>query len=152
MTPFSFYTYEGSLTFPPCTERTLYYVHADPLELSSTAIALFKEALKKPDSIDEHGNLVVESGSPENYRVTQPRNDREVFIYDHTKYDCPVYAKKAKVVKPAGHYEKRVKETTNFIWVNGNKVSGIPGAFVVSEEEAKSIEAEKEKEDEITKN
>lgn len=151
MTPFSFYTYEGSLTFPPCTERTTYYVHADPLELSSTAIALFKEALRKPDRIDEHGNLVVESGpSRDNNRLTQPLNDREVFIYDHKKYDCPTYAKKPKKVQPAGHYEKRLKDATNYIYINGKEPSGIPGAFVVTEAEAKGLEeAKKDQEQEM---
>lgn len=148
MTPFSFYTYEGSLTFPPCTERTTYYVHADPIELSSTAIALFKEALRKPDRIDEHGNLVIDSGaSPENYRQIQATNDREIFIYDHNKYDCPTYAKKPKKIRPAGHYEKRIKDATNYIYVNGKEPSGIPGAFVVTEDEAKGIEESKEEDD-----
>jgi carbonic anhydrase len=153
MTPFSFYTYEGSLTFPPCTERTTYYVHADPLELSSTAISLFKEALRKPDRIDEHGNLVVDSGpTPENYRATQPSRDREVFIYDHNKYDCPVYARKPKKVQPAGHYEKRLKDATNYIYVNSAEPSGIPGAFVVTEAEAKGLEeAKKDEQDEMSR-
>lgn len=141
MKPFSFYTYEGSLSFPPCTERTTYYVSADPIELSSTAISLFKEALRKPDSIDERGNIVIDNGAvTENYREVQPLNNREIFIYDHLKYDCPKFAKKARKVDPQGHYEKKIKESTQFIFVNSAEPSGIPGAFVVSEQEAKGIE------------
>lgn len=139
--PFSFYTYEGSLTFPPCTERTTHYVVADPIELSSTAISLFREALRKPDRMDERGNLIVDS-SPlaENYRDTQPLNKREVFIYDHKKYDCPTFEKKSLHVEPKGHYEKKIKEATQYIFVDGDQPSGIPGAYVVSEEEAKGAE------------
>jgi carbonic anhydrase len=152
MTPFSFYTYEGSLTFPPCIERTTYYVHADPLELSSTAISLFKEALRKPDRVDEHGNIVIDSANYENNRIIQPTGDREVFIYDHNKYDCPTYAKKPKKVRPAGHYEKRLKDATNYIYVNSQEPSGIPGAFVVTEAEAKGLEeAKKEESEEYSK-
>lgn len=142
MKPFSFYTYEGSLTSPPCTERTTHYVAADPIELSSTALAMFKEALRKPDRIDEKGNVVVDNSVLENYREKQALNEREVFIYDHTKYDCPKYVKKIPKLSQAGHYEKRVKEATQYIRVNGNEPSGLPGAFVVGEDEAKGIETQ----------
>lgn len=135
--PFSFYTYEGSLTFPPCTERTTWYVASEPIPLSSTAIELFREALRKPDQIDEKGNIEVDK-SPiiENYRETKPLNDREVFFYDHTKYDCPKFEIKSKKVKPSGHYEKHVKDVTNYIYVNSAKPSGIPGALLVTKDEA----------------
>jgi len=143
MKPFSFYTYEGSLSFPPCTERTTYYVAADPIELSSTAISLFKEALRRPDSIDEKGNIVLDrNASTENNRDVQALNNREVFIYDHRKYDCPTFAKTKKVIEPSGHYEKKIKEVTQYIYVNSATPSGIPGALVVSEQEAKGINKE----------
>jgi len=35
-----------------------------------------------------------------------------------------------------GHYEKRVVNTEQYIFVPGHKPSGMPGAFVVSSEEA----------------
>jgi len=142
MKPFSFFTYEGSLTFPPCTERTTHYVAADPIPLSSTALAMFKEALRKPDRIDEKGNVTVDNSVTENYREKQPLNGREIFIYDHTKYDCPKYVKKIPKLTQAGHYEKRVKEATQYIRVDGNEPSGLPGALVVSEDEAKGIESQ----------
>lgn len=136
---YSFYTYEGSLTFPPCTERTTYYVTADPIELSSTAISLFKEALKKPDSLDKDGNLISDPNPPtENYRETQPLNGREVFIYDHRKFDCPSFGKKSKTATPAGHWEKRVTDKTKYIHIDSNQPSGIPGAFVVTDTEVKN--------------
>lgn len=145
MKPFSFYTYEGSLTFPPCTERTTYYVAADPIELSSTAISLFKESLRVPDKIDEKGNVKIDkSSTTENYREVQALNNREVFIYDHKKYDCPTFAKRKVHIEPSGHYEKKIKEVTQYIYVNSGSPSGIPGALVVSEQEAKGI---KENED-----
>ncbi len=38
-----------------------------------------------------------------------------------------------------GHYEKYIKTEHQIIFVPGDKPSGLPGAFVVSEEEAKGI-------------
>lgn len=138
MKPFSFYTYEGSLTHPPCTERTTLYVAADAVPLSSTAISLFKEALRKPDMMDNKGNYILNMDpAPENYRNTQPLNNREVFVYDTLKYDCPEFVKKPQEAKPIGHYEKHQKEITQYVFVNGDQPSGIPGAFLVSEAEAK---------------
>ena len=41
-----------------------------------------------------------------------------------------------KEVKPVGHYEKMLKHVEEYIWVPGDKPSGYPGAFLVSEDEA----------------
>ena len=41
-----------------------------------------------------------------------------------------------KEVKPVGHYEKMLKHVEEYIWVPGDKPSGLPGAFVVSQDEA----------------
>ena len=38
--------------------------------------------------------------------------------------------------KPHGHYEKRIVNTEHYIFVPGHQPSGLPGAFVVSDEEA----------------
>jgi carbonic anhydrase len=140
MKPFSFFTYEGSITSPPCTERTTHYVHADPLPLSNTVIQLFKEALRIPDSTDDNGNVVASQSVTENNRATQPLNDRHVTIYDHVKFHCPDYQnKKSSNVLPAGHYEKAITTVTDYIYVNGKKPSGLPDSYVVTENEAKGI-------------
>jgi carbonic anhydrase len=138
--PFSFYTYEGSLTTPPCTERTLHYVIADPIQLSNTVISLFKEALKAPDMLNEKGDYIMSSDEDkDNYRATQPLNGRTVYIFDHIKFNCPEF-KKARPVQPKGHYEKRQIDVTQYIYVNGNDPSGIPNSFVVPENEAKGVD------------
>lgn len=82
MKDFSFYSYEGSLTFPPCTERTTYYVAAKPLPMSSTVIGLFKEALRKPDYISPEGKIVKSFDQIKlNNRLVQPRNGRKIHYY-----------------------------------------------------------------------
>jgi len=59
----------------------------------------------------------------------------QFFFYDHVLYCGPDPPK--KVMKPKGHYEKVMKEATQFFYVNGEHPSGLPGSFVVSEKEAK---------------
>lgn len=142
MPPFSFYTYEGSLTKPPCSERTTHYVAADPIPLSSTVIRMFKEALRKPDLKSEKDEKYIvpsEDGEIENNRQVQPLNSRPVSIFDHVKFGCVTFPKKKKLLQPAGHYEKATRKATEYIFVNGSKPSNLPGAFVVSEQEAKGI-------------
>jgi len=141
MEPFTFFNYEGSLTSPPCTERTTYYVTADPIPLSNTVIQLFKEALSKPDAIekDAEGNIKgvnVDSDSIENNRDVQEINERTVYLFDHILNGCITYQPPKRNIKKAGHYEKVTKTADEFIFVNGNKPTGIPGSFVVSEKEA----------------
>jgi len=135
MRPFSFYTYQGSLPFPPCTERTITYVASKSIKLGSTALELFKEALRMPDLISNRGDVVVSNFTDQNYRNAQNLNGRPIFFYDHILYCGPDPPK--KVIKPRGHYEKVVKEATRYFYVNGEHPSGLPGAFVVSEKEAK---------------
>lgn len=141
MEPFSFYTYEGSLTFPPCTERTTYFVTADPVPLSNTVIQLFKEALNKPMNAEtnEKGEITsvqVDSGDNENNRETQPTNGRNVYLFDHIINGCITYRPPKSNIKRAGHYEKVIRSADEFIMVSGRKPSGIPGSFLVSEQEA----------------
>jgi len=131
--PFSFFTYEGSLTFPPCTERTIVYVTSNPIPLSSTIIDLFRESLNAPDVMGE--SMVVTSGARENDREIQPQNSRPIFFYDHMKY-CGVELKPQKKLQTKGHYEKRTKEITDYFYVTGSQPSGLSGSFVVSESEA----------------
>ncbi len=138
--PFSFYTYEGSLTAPPCTERTLHYVTADPIMLSNTVISLFKEALKAPDMMSDKGDFIPSNDeAKENYREIQPLNGRSVFIFDHVKFNCPEF-KKTKKITPKGHYEKRQIDVNQYIFVTGQEPSGISNSFVVSENEAKGLD------------
>jgi carbonic anhydrase len=130
MRKFSFYTYYGSITSPPCTERTMHFVHADPIPLSNTAIDLFSEAIRKLDS----DKFLTNSCNSGNSRVIQPRNNREVLIYDHIKSGCPDFKKeedKVEVALPIGHYEKMEKSVSDFIYVDGPKPSGLPDSFVV---------------------
>jgi carbonic anhydrase len=143
MKPFSFYTYQGSLTFPPCTERTIHYVASEPIPIGSAPIKLFKEAIQQPDMQDQNTGKVISGGDEvNNYRETQPLNDRPVFFFDHKKYcDLPLdVPKKPRVALPKGHYEKINKKVTEYLWVTGSDPSGIPGTFVVGEAEAKGSE------------
>ena len=137
MSPFSFYTYQGSHTAPPCAEKTIHYVASKPIELSNTSLEMFKESLRIPDQIDSKGQVHVSNSLPENFRSTQPLNGRAIFHYDHSNYNCPDFRKAKQGAKPTkGHYEKRVKNAVKYFHVNGNKPSGINNAFVVTDKEA----------------
>jgi len=140
MKPFSFYTYQGSLTSPPCNERTIVYVASRPVQLSTTQITLFQEALRVPDLIDPKGNVIVSDAKPQSSRKVQELNGRPIFYYDHEKYCGPDIV--PKVPEPKGHYEKVLQKATNYFYVNGEKPSGLPGAFVVTEKEAKGTNYE----------
>ena len=63
MMPFSFYTYQGSMSTPPCAEKTIHYVASEPIGISSTIIELFKEALRIPDLQDPTGYIIVNENS-----------------------------------------------------------------------------------------
>ncbi len=143
MKPFSFYTYQGSITFPPCTERTIHYVASEPIPIGSAPLQLIKEALALPDMKDEvSGNIVINDSEPAtNYRDTQPLNDRSVFHFDHKKF-CGSSIDEAvnqgkRIIRPNGHYEKLKKKATEYFYVTGTDPSGIPNSFVVDEKEAK---------------
>jgi hypothetical protein len=141
MEPFSFYTYEGSLTFPPCTERTTYFVAAEPIPLSNTVIQFFKEALTKPTLVEMNENKGIVSMTQnetenENNREIQAANGRIVFLYDHVLNGCASYKAPKNDIKRSGHYEKVQRTANEYIRVSGNKPSGIPGSFVIGEDEA----------------
>lgn len=129
MKPFSFFTYQGSITFPPCTERTIHFVAKDPIPIGSTMFTLLKEAVRNNE--DQIENDI------ENIRETQPLNDRMVFYYDASNCKTPSYPT-PKVV-PKGHYEKIHKTVTEYFQVNDIKPSGLPNSYVVSPEEAKGM-------------
>ena len=134
MTPFSFYTYSGSLTAPPCTERTIVYVASEPIKLGTTAIQLFEEALRFPDMMAIPSRDVHVSNSITfNNRAIQNRNGRNIFYYEDDE-DC-IEKPKGKPRKQ-GHFERLDKEMTQYYFVSRPKPSGMPGAFVVSKNEA----------------
>jgi carbonic anhydrase len=82
MKDFSFYQYEGSLTSPPCTERTTVIVAAEPLPISNTFVELFKEAIRKPEYFGIDGKLYNSEDKPKlNARNVQPLNGRKVSFY-----------------------------------------------------------------------
>jgi len=122
MKPFSFYTYQGSLTMPPCSEGTIHYVVADPMPLASAPIQLFQEAIRANSESNE---------IPENNRETQPLNGRPVFFFDKEKYGLGDIQEPKKIAKPAGHYEKVKKQVEDYLYVSGLDPSGLPGALVI---------------------
>eukprot|EP00340_Litonotus_pictus_P006426 CAMPEP_0170521004 /NCGR_PEP_ID=MMETSP0209-20121228/6342_1 /TAXON_ID=665100 ORGANISM="Litonotus pictus, Strain P1" /NCGR_SAMPLE_ID=MMETSP0209 /ASSEMBLY_ACC=CAM_ASM_000301 /LENGTH=311 /DNA_ID=CAMNT_0010807641 /DNA_START=886 /DNA_END=1817 /DNA_ORIENTATION=- len=127
--PFSFFTYNGSMTAPPCEEEVIFYVTSDPIPLSNTSITLMKEALRTPDMYDTRGNIQIDNNVYENFRNIQPLNGRAVFHYDHNKYDCPEYSNKIKEGKEDdknGHFEKISKEAERYFFVPGYQPSGLP--------------------------
>lgn len=131
--PFSFYTYQGSLTAPPCSERTIVYVVSDPIRISTTALRLFQEALRIP-ALQSETEIIVENRIPQSNRSTQNRNERPIFYYNHIKYCGP--DPQVEKPKPEGHYEKVNRSITHYFYVNGEQPSGLPGSFVVTEKEA----------------
>jgi carbonic anhydrase len=148
--PFSFYTYQGSLTAPPCSERTIVYVAAKPIKLGSLAIQMFQEAIRVPDKMTSSGEIISSNIPNENNRSVQELNGRAIFYYDHLKY-CGNPRKIEKQFgyklgsrgssinrkrRVKGHYEKVLKKMTEYFYVNGPIPSGLPGAYVVSPKEA----------------
>lgn len=131
--PFSFYTYQGSLTMPPCSEGTIHYVVSDPIPIGSVVIQLFKEALKKSNTSD--------NGILENNRKIQALNGRKVFFYDKDKYDTNTAIPQIKPsrVSVPGHYERIKREKTYYQWVNNSEPSKFPGAMLVPNKEVQRI-------------
>ena len=140
--PFSFYTYRGSISQPPCAEKTIVYVASETIKIGSTALELFREAIRMPDMQNSvTGDIVISQFPAENYRKNQELFGRSVFHYNHVKHCGPDPKKKRN--KPKGHYEKVIKRLTNYFFVNGENPSGVPGAFVVSNKEATGKKAKK---------
>ena len=101
---------------------------------------LFTEALRIPDFQAQNGNIIVSDWIAASRRDIQPLNGRPVFHYDHVKECGP-----DREIKPVddGHFEKIQKTLTKYFYVNDEKPSGIPNAFVVSKEEAVGSRNEK---------
>ena len=113
---FSFYSYEGSIPFPPCSENTIVYVCSDIVKVSPTVIAYFKQSLKSTKN-----NIFHTSN-----RAIQNLNKRPIFHYQACK----------KKEHKEGHFEKITEKANEYIYVNSNKPSGIPGSLLVSKSEA----------------
>ena len=80
-----------------------------------------------------------------NRRHVMPLKGRPVFHYDK-KYDCPTNFKKNDGKFTKGHYEKVKKKVEEFYFVDGEKPSMMPGAFVVTDSEATGKMDPKERE------
>lgn len=142
--PFSFYTYQGSLTQPPCNERTIMYVASKPIETSVYSIQLFKEALQVADGVNRLGEMLYKN--QDNNRAIQNLNGRSIFHFDSS--DCLFDRKRKGAAKKQGHYEKVPKKAVSYFYVNTPKPSGLPNAWVVTEREALGPQSDQEKEDE----
>jgi hypothetical protein len=139
---FSFYTYEGSLTNPPCAENTILYVCADPIPLSNLTIAMFKEALnpsclKEVDNVEEV--LLRQDSIFSNYRRVQNLYSREIFFF-YCADNC--YKEKHPEGQPEGHYEKMQVDAFQFFYVDSQNPSGIPDSYVISDKEALGLKAD----------
>jgi len=139
--PFSHYVYTGSLTSPPCDEYSLMVVRADPVPISVATLDLLRGVFVPPDGTvvndcgQEAGTVVDMNSYPNsegNNRALQPLGNRQVYYYEgcETTPESPI-------VK--GHVERVEVPLTKYFYVDGNEPSGLPGAFVVSEAEAKGI-------------
>lgn len=136
MLPFSFFSYEGSMTEPPCEEKTIVYVASEPIFASISTLHLFREALSMPDQIDYAGRIIASPKGLTNYRKTMPQQGRAIFHYDK-KNECPVFKNKFGGAKSKGHYERVNQKALSYFFVPGDKPSGLPGAYVVTDKEAK---------------
>lgn len=96
-----------------------------------------KEALRMPDMMNEQTKVVVIGTESENYRNTQPVNDRPVFFYDRKVYCAEnAFDEKPKIQPVRGHYEKVKSKDFMYMFVKGRDASGLPDSYVVSEKEA----------------
>eukprot|EP00340_Litonotus_pictus_P011510 CAMPEP_0170535886 /NCGR_PEP_ID=MMETSP0209-20121228/101843_1 /TAXON_ID=665100 ORGANISM="Litonotus pictus, Strain P1" /NCGR_SAMPLE_ID=MMETSP0209 /ASSEMBLY_ACC=CAM_ASM_000301 /LENGTH=562 /DNA_ID=CAMNT_0010837195 /DNA_START=571 /DNA_END=2259 /DNA_ORIENTATION=+ len=136
---YDFYTYQGSLSSPPCFENTIHIVKAQPIQVGSTVLTLFQEAIRFPDTRDKEGNVFLNKEKKWSNRKTQPLNGRKVYYYkakESTQFGVPnILGEERK----EGHYEKLINRYKSYYRVEGNKPSGLPGSFVVPEKEAKGL-------------
>jgi len=145
--PFSFYTYEGSITQPPCNEEAKYYIASEPLPVAGITLQLAQEALKRPEGptirnieepsfLDDRVNNLQENKSAEgNYRAIQKLNGRKVHFYDHKIFSNNLKNFILKAAEKEGHFEKIKITKKEVIYVDGDKPSDIPGAFLIGDDQ-----------------
>ncbi|XP_028613632.1 carbonic anhydrase 6 [Grammomys surdaster] len=97
-----YYTYNGSLTTPSCTENVKWFVLRDFPTLSKV------QAVTIENSVMNHNNKTIQNG----YRSTQPLNNRVVeanFPYSPDEYSkCNFYVKHKHEKTPYGGKQKRI--------------------------------------------
>jgi carbonic anhydrase len=140
MNSFSFYTYQGSLTAPPCSERTIHYVASEPIHISLMQLQLFQEAIMNVDAVRNEESTLITPTDVENYRNIQPLNGRLVFFYDASKYCKGADVKHKKAPVENGHYEKVTRKENVYFKVDGDAPSGLPDTFLVSKAEAEGLD------------
>jgi len=147
--PFSYFTYTGSIPQPPCEEETLWIIKKDPILASYTALDLLRDVFNPP-ALGDNGagcsgggmtiNLQYQVNPEGNNRQVQPLKGRHVYYYDASACEPTITPPTVK----NGHYEKIVQDMSSYIYVEGDKPSGIPNAFVVDTMEAKGLKDDKE--------
>lgn len=151
--PFSFFTYEGSLTYPPCSEEVTYYVVSEILEISNAMIELLNEAIRAANLVtpnidkDDCNDYFVNQDGLSNFREIQPLNNRDVLYWNKEKFCSQAELGLGKLDnlrkkrKTNGHYEKIKDRRTDYVFVKGSKPTNLPNSFVVTKEEALGNEA-----------
>ena len=134
--PFSFYTYQGSLSFPPCTERTIVYVASQPIPLAEMIVNQFREAIGKLIVSGTVGQLESDN---KNYRETQPLNGRDVFHWSHEKY-CDKEKKKRDPDQNEGHYEMFPTPAYQYFYLDQNSPLKSDDFSKVGDEEVKRLD------------
>mmetsp|Transcript_7109 Transcript_7109/g.7355 ORF Transcript_7109/g.7355 Transcript_7109/m.7355 type:complete len:136 (-) Transcript_7109:69-476(-) len=76
-------------------------------------------------------HTVKNSNSSRKLRIRN-KNSSEIKVKANNPYSSMILDQKPS----GGHYEKVTKKVHQYVWVSGNAPSGIPGSYVVSEDEA----------------
>lgn len=149
---FDHYSYEGSMTYPPCETKAVRIIVAKPIKISRSAIGAFRNAIYNlPVAYDtiENDQEAKSAGldeKAESYvRKVQPLNGRVVSFYTNSLgIDSLIENQVRKIEKTEeekaklkhGHYEEVIEEEVKVIEVPGKRPSGLKGAIVIPKEEA----------------